>query len=65
MKTLPYDIQARLEHLTDGVLGSKEGVPKLLEALDIFAGVQDGDDMRRVLRKAVMEFERAKDESLG
>ena len=65
MKLFDWELQSKFEHLSDVVLQSPEGVPRIFEVMDRLSGVREGDDMRRVTRAALFEYSRRRDETLS
>ena len=64
-KQLDWDLQSRFEHVSEQVLAGPDYLQALLEILDGIAGEKDVSEKRRVVRAALFEGQRRKDETLS
>ena len=64
-KTMDWDLQAKFEHLSDGVLTGDRYLEEILNILDTLAGEKQATEMRRTVRKALFEGSRRTEESIS
>ena len=64
-KTMEWDLQARFEHLDDGIITGPGYLDAILGILDVLAGEKQATEMRRVVRRALFEGTRRGDESIS
>ena len=65
MKSFDYDLQAKLDHISDQELQGAGYLNSIFAVLDILAGEKETSERRRVLRAALYEGPRRSDESLA
>ena len=65
LRSLGWDLQVDMEHLSDEVLGSSLYLEAIIEVLNNKAGVREDDDRRRAYRAAISDSQRHKDETLA
>ena len=65
LKTLDWDLQAKLDHLTETTLSSPSYLTEILSVLDILSGEKEDSDRRRAVRAALFEGARKPDEGLA
>ena len=65
LKTLDWDLQAKLDHLTETTLSSPPYLTEILSVLDILSGEKEDSDRRRAVRAALFEGARKPDEGLA
>ena len=64
-KQLDWDLQGRFEHVPEQVLGSPGYLDAVLNILDVIAGEKNATEKRRVVRAALFEGQRRKEETLS
>ena len=64
LKQFDWDLQARFEHLDDTDLRSDDYLDKILEVMSLMVGERSGDELRRSMRAALYETERAREETV-
>ena len=64
-KQLDWDLQGRFEHVLEAVLSGAGYLDAVLGILDVIAGERDATEKRRVVRAALFEGQRKKEETLG
>ena len=62
---MDWDLQAKFEHLSDGVLTGDRYLEEILNILDTLAGEKQATEMRRTVRKALFEGSRRTEESIS
>lgn len=65
LRLFSYDLQQRLEHLTETELQSARYLDLILEVLDLEAGDHAYVEKKRVVREALFDHSRARDESMA
>ena len=60
-----WDLQGRFEHVPEQVLGGSGYLEAVLGILDVIAGEKDATEKRRVVRAALFEGQRRKEETLS
>ncbi|CAK9058244.1 Retrovirus-related Pol polyprotein from transposon RE2 (Retro element 2) (AtRE2) [Includes: Protease RE2 [Durusdinium trenchii] len=65
LKTLDWDLQAKLDHLTETTLSSPSYLTEILSVSDILSGEKEDSDRRRAVRAALFEGARKPDEGLA
>ena len=65
MKTFDWNLQARLDHLSDQSLQSPRYLQHIFSVLDVLAGEKEESEKRRVVRAALYEGPRKADETLA
>ena len=60
-----WDLQSRLEHVAEEVLASPAYLDTVLKILDAIAGEKDASEKRRVVRAALFDGARKRDETLS
>ena len=65
LKSFDYDLQAKLDHISDQELQGAGYLNSIFAVLDILAGEKETSERRRVLRAALYEGPRRSDESLA
>ena len=65
LKGLDWELQAKLDHLSEAVLSSEGYLPAIFGVLDVLAGEKDDSEKRRSIRAALYEGHRKADESLA
>ena len=65
LKTFDYDLQAKLDHLSDQALQSQDYLRNIFGVLDVLAGEKEASEKRRAVRAALYEGPRKPEESLA
>ena len=65
LKTFDYDLQAKLDHLTDQALQSEDYLRNIFDVLDVLAGEKEASEKRRAVRAALYEGPRRSEETLA
>lgn len=65
LKSLDWELQSKLDHLTEMTLASPSYLSEILAVLDILAGEKEDTEKRRTVRAALYEGARRADESLA
>ena len=65
LRSLGWDLQLDMEHLSEDVLNSSLYLDAIIEVLNNKAGVREDDDRRRAYRMAISDSQRHKDETLA
>ena len=65
LKTLEWDLQAKLDHVSEATLASPAYITEVLGVLDVLAGEKEDSERRRAVRAALFEGNRKNDESLA
>ena len=65
LKTLEWDLQAKLDHVSETTLASPAYITEILGVLDVLAGEREDSEKRRAVRAALFEGNRRGDESLA
>lgn len=65
LKTFDYDLQAKLDHLSDQALQSQGYLQSIFEVLDVLAGEKEASEKRRAVRAALYEGPRKPEETLA
>ncbi|CAE7481054.1 SRR1, partial [Symbiodinium sp. CCMP2456] len=64
-KQMDWELQAKFEHVSDQTLNSAAYLDEVLRILDAVAGEKEASEKRRVVRAALFEGQRRKDETLS
>ena len=64
-KQMDWELQAKFEHVPDQTLNSAAYLDEVLRILDAVAGEKEASEKRRVVRTALFEGQRRKDETLS
>eukprot|EP00435_Cladocopium_sp_Y103_P074255 s37_g47.t1 len=65
LKTFDWDIQSKLDHISDHDLQSADYLKHIYAVLDVLAGEKETSEKRRTVRAALYEGPRRNDESLS
>ena len=65
LKTFDWDLQSKLDHLTDEALQSSDYLKHIFSILDVLAGEKEESEKRRSIRAALYEGPRCSDETLS
>lgn len=65
LKTLEWDLQAKLDHVSETTLASPAYITEILGVLDVLAGEREDSEKRGAVRAALFEGNRRGDESLA
>ena len=65
LKGLDWELQAKLDHLTEETLSTAGYLQAIFGVLDVLAGEKDDSEKRRAIRAALYEGHRKSDESLA
>ena len=65
LKNMDWELQAKLEHISEEQLSSKGYLQAIMSVLDVLAGERDDSEKRRSIRAALYEGSRRSDESLA
>ena len=65
LKSLEWELQAKLEHIDEGVLASPGYLDAIFGVLDVLAGEREDSEKRRSIRAALYEGNRRSEESLA
>lgn len=64
LKNLEWEMQAKLDHLSEEILSSSNYLTAIFGVLDVLAGEREDSEKRRAIRAALYEGNRKSDESL-
>ena len=65
LKSLDWDMQSKLDHLSEEVLSSSNYLDAIFQVLDVLAGEREDSEKRRAIRAALYEGGRRTDETLA
>ena len=65
LKLLDWDLQSKLEHVSETILAGPQYLDAILEVLDTMAGEKEDTEKRRNIRAALYEGSRKQDETLA
>ena len=65
LKSLEWELQAKLEHIDESVLASSGYLDAIFGVLDVLAGEREDSEKRRSIRAALYEGSRRSEESLA
>ena len=65
LKSFDWDLQSKLDHISDQDLQSENYLRIIFSVLDVLAGEKEESDKRRSVRAALYEGPRRSDESLA
>ncbi|CAK9027595.1 CCHC-type domain-containing protein [Durusdinium trenchii] len=65
LRTLEWDLQAKLDHISEATLASPAFLTEILAVLDVLAGEKADSERKRAVRAALFEGSRRADESIA
>eukprot|EP00971_Amphidinium_carterae_P184298 3659033-Amphidinium_carterae.1 len=65
LSRMDWDLQAKLEHISEEELQSRDYLDRILSVLDGLAGERAEDGLRRALQGALFSWKRERSESLA
>ena len=65
LKNLEWEMQAKLDHLSEEILSSSNYLTAIFGVLDVLAGEREDSEKRRAIRAALYEGNRKSDDSLA